>query len=199
VASPWIEVKRWYYGSSSANWNARRHIRHSGTAVKKQLLCTPLTLKLNNQMEKRIEDYFHLYIGADAMVARPNGRNPEKITPAMLAHLHQLGQSWDLYKPILRRLDSMTREEAVEFIHRKHRSIMCNIDRTHITKVSFGETENIINFSYFKYQGAGAEAGSKTYYVNQSDAEQFAWLLSEHFDLFGLIDAGLAIDKSTIK
>jgi hypothetical protein len=26
----------------------------------------------------------------------------------------------------------------------------------------------------------------------------FAWLLSKHFDLFGLIDAGLAIDKTTL-
>ena len=29
--------------------------------------------------------------------------------------------------------------------------------------------------------------------------EQFHYLLSKHFDLFGLIDAGLAIDSTTIK
>lgn len=30
------------------------------------------------------------------------------------------------------------------------------------------------------------------------DANAVAWLLSKHFDLFGLIDAGLAIDKTTL-
>lgn len=29
--------------------------------------------------------------------------------------------------------------------------------------------------------------------------EQFRWLLSKGFDLFGLIEAGLAIDKTTLK
>ena len=29
--------------------------------------------------------------------------------------------------------------------------------------------------------------------------DQFLFLLSKHFDLFGLIDAGLAIDKTTLK
>jgi hypothetical protein len=30
------------------------------------------------------------------------------------------------------------------------------------------------------------------------DANAVVWLLSKHFDLFGLIDAGLAIDKTTL-
>ena len=30
-------------------------------------------------------------------------------------------------------------------------------------------------------------------------AEQIEYLLSKHFDLFGLIEAGLAIDKTTLK
>jgi hypothetical protein len=37
------------------------------------------------------------------------------------------------------------------------------------------------------------------YFETGLDAEQFNWLLSKHFDLFGLIDAGLAIDKTTLK
>lgn len=32
----------------------------------------------------------------------------------------------------------------------------------------------------------------------QFSAEQYHYLLSKHFDLFGLIDAGLAIDKTTL-
>jgi hypothetical protein len=35
--------------------------------------------------------------------------------------------------------------------------------------------------------------------TNALPAELFTFLLSKHFDLFGLIDAGLAIDKNKIK
>jgi hypothetical protein len=37
------------------------------------------------------------------------------------------------------------------------------------------------------------------YFMNKKDPHQVVWLLSLGFDLFGLIDAGLAIDKTKIK
>lgn len=35
--------------------------------------------------------------------------------------------------------------------------------------------------------------------IDALEAEQFRYLLSKHFDLFGLIESGLAIDKTTLK
>jgi hypothetical protein len=143
---------------------------------------------------KEIRDFLPYYIGQECIYTDKAALPGEKFILTM-GNLLWAVNSADQFHLSTRKLNSMTEEEAVEFIHRKHASILCNIDRTEITKVSFGETKNIINFSYFKRRGSSAEAGSKTYYVNQSDPEQFHYLLSRGFDLFQLIDNNLAIEK----
>lgn len=47
-----------------------------------------------------------------------------------------------------------------------------------------------------EYLSDAALSGKPTIYVN---AEVTKYLLSKHFDLFGLIEYGLAIDKTTLK
>jgi hypothetical protein len=143
---------------------------------------------------KDIRSYLHLYVGCECEASQEGVKFTYniKITPELLC-------DYDWIKPILRPLSDMTEDEAVEFIHLKHRSILCNIDRTEVTKIIFGESKNIIHFTYFKKRGCGAEGGGQTYYVNQSDPEQFMFLLSKGFDLFDLIPAGLAIDRTKHK
>lgn len=160
-------------------------------------------------------DFFHLYIGCDVIVTPYEGASYQcKLTGVMHKRTdfeNQIrvqvfeadddegyegaGIQWfdeDEVELLLRPIIDMTEDEAAEFIHLKGRSIMCNIDRTEITRIRFGETKNIIDFSYKKQN----EVGSKTYYVNQSDPEQFNFLLSRGFDLFGLIKKGFATDST---
>lgn len=169
---------------------------------------------------KNLKDYIHLYIGCevacysdklraskeleryatlDGVVYESWRKSPPiKVSciPEGFKNRYHYSYDVDEIKLLLRPLSDMTEEEKVEFIHLKFRSIMGNIDRTFVTKIHPTESPNIISFSFYKSVGCGAEAGSRTYYINQSDPEQFQYLLSRGFDLFGLIEAGLAIDKT---
>lgn len=69
-------------------------------------------------------------------------------------------------KPILRRLEDMTEEEAIE----------CGVSGA---------------WCDLEFDG--------TWRSNQFTTKAFIGLLSKSFDLFGLIDAGLAIDAKTLK
>lgn len=105
-------------------------------------------------MEKKIEDYLHLYKGCETTygtfvglwegsyyIKRKNGSVERLII--------------NEFKPLLYPLSSLKRK-----------------DKKNITSV----------------------IGQALY-----SSEQFKYLLSHHFDLFGLIDAGLAIDISKLK
>ena len=63
-------------------------------------------------------------------------------------------------------------------------------DMTKEEKDWLDEHENFVN--NYK-QNAESEL------IIEWDAEKTSYLLSKHFDLFGLIEAGLAIDKTTLK
>lgn len=119
--------------------------------------------------KKDRKDYLHLYLGCDI-------RNNITGTIVKLnsGWLHELrSNSYELndWKLILRPLSDMTEEEAKD----------CH-NLTTIQKSIDGK--DVIGY----------------YRENEPFLEpiQFAFLLSKHFDLFGLIDAGLAIDKTTL-
>ena len=80
----------------------------------------------------------------------------------------------DEIKPVLRRLDSLTESEARELTGKKNDAL------------------KIWN---------GWQTGPRADYDQEQIGEPSAWLklLSWGFDLFGLIDSGLAIDAETIK
>lgn len=85
-------------------------------------------------------------------------------------------------KPILRRLSSMTEEEAREFC------VYCPSD----WKVVVTPDQHGI---YIKCWKVGDLESMQIVDLEAVTASQFQYLLSKHFDLFGLIDAGLAIEK----
>lgn len=88
-------------------------------------------------------------------------------------------------KLILRPLSDMTEEDGLAY---------AKLTRPEATKAkiesgqvwSFHDPDGI---TFYKW---------KAHKLHESCPEEFLWLLSKHFDLFGLIDAGLAIDKSKI-
>ena len=107
-------------------------------------------------MEKKIEDYLHLYIGRECKYQEHNEKSDwciGKITPAIITpnRIHSV-------KPILRPLSDMTEEEKNEYL--------------------LTGTDSSTRFEH--------------------NARRTQYLLSKGFDLFGLIDAGLAINKNTI-
>lgn len=145
-----------------------------------------------------LADYLPLYLGQKFIFTQLDGTYnsaysiPTELTLEVL--LMQRGHESRI-RLLLRPLSSMTEEEMVELVHRQHRSIMANIDRTTITKIgwAYKDSYNGINVSWFRKQGSGASSGSNTIHINKSDPEQFLYLLSEGFDLFNLQRKGLAI------
>ena len=119
-------------------------------------------------MEKKIEDYAHLYIGSSCIWSRRKGDIKKEciITVSDLPWL----RSMPVFKPILRPLSDMTEEEAEE--------INAELGSNHLAN-------NLKDKSYYAMN------------VHVQFDLTFR-LLRMGFDLFGLIDSGLAIDKSKL-
>jgi hypothetical protein len=125
---------------------------------------------------KTIKDYLHLYPKVPIAICEPGiepvGHYLEGVDWVLnKAIAERANYPFEWIKPILRPLSDMTYSEAV--------SIEADwIELNH-------ESEEVVAISF-------PSDYSKLL------PEDFLFLLSKHFDLFGLIDAGLAIDKSTI-
>lgn len=141
-------------------------------------------------MEKNIKDYLHLYIGCEVMI-ETNGEEGFKAvlkgvcesevepgkTIAIIDNSYDEGYAFHEFfiedaKPLLRPLSEMTVNEGREL-------------------------DNIQRLS--KKQGRLLLTNTNGWEVIQSGApEGFRFLLNRGFDLFGLIEAGLAIDKTKV-
>lgn len=130
-------------------------------------------------MNKKIQDYLHLYLGADGIAS---GDLPAKLVGITQGYGHdtfypivkregmrQYTDTPNGFKPLLRPLSSMTEEEM----------------------------DQVVELGGLYRRGDTVEQFTATWKAFGADV--FVWLLSHHFDLFGLIDAGLAIDKTSIK
>ena len=141
---------------------------------------------------KQISDYLHLYLGCDLKIKAFNeayylNGSIQKLTPETLAEIYDGND----HKPILRPLSDMTEEEA--------RVILPDMP-----------TENkLIEWGYYNEYSEGnvfyqylkkAEDERLTSILEDSLGVPEHWLslLSKGFDLFGLRDAGLAIDKTKL-
>lgn len=136
----------------------------------------------------KIQDYLHLYISPDTklicvkepMVWDENGLKswlkPGDWLPVSPIIVHQLDlyEVFDCFKPILRPLSDMTEEEFKERFYDSMREDL------------FDDTLQM------QHEEAKRWAHDACHYP-----EDLRWLLSKGFDLFGLIDAGLALDKTT--
>lgn len=153
-------------------------------------------------MEKNIKDYLHLYIGCEVM-APCMSWDEEPVAKGILTGIHgeyeaeiqfiidgNAEESPDYakfidVKPILRKLDSMTEEETAEF-------------KKLIPWIDF---ERFLPGNRWRYNEHEETSKHETRVVCNTSAGintlpmvVVPYLLSKGFDLFGLIDAGLAID-----
>ena len=131
-------------------------------------------------MEKKIIDYLHLYLPVE-MIQVDNGNIKQYF-------LTSIDLSYKVYgKPILRPLSDMTEEEKI---------MLCCMNLGNEWKpghIIQTNDEDIAAMRVFDHKG-----NYKSLYIPKARIahNNFLWLLKQGFDLFGLIDAGLAIDKT---
>lgn len=125
---------------------------------------------------RKIEDYLHLYLGCDVYDSwnEKTGKLVEiKNTGKGVGVLHQT--VWymkaDEIKLLLRPLSDMTDDELQECGNMVY---------------DFSDEPELNNHRWQDFEVLLAP-------------EQFHWLLNKHFDLFGLIESGLAIPKASLK
>ncbi|MDB5200559.1 MAG: hypothetical protein JWO92_2522 [Chitinophagaceae bacterium] len=141
-------------------------------------------------MSVEIKDYLHLYLGCDVLLCKNlEGNNViEQLNGRMLWEDMEMFEGEYSYKPILRKLSDMTEEEDNQFT-----SLAAKCDY----EVLFGynNKKKLIGITW-------EELGATGLFFNTAAGvdflEIFRWLLSKNFDLFGLIESGLAIDKTKI-
>jgi len=162
---------------------------------------------------KKIESYLHYYIGQKL-------ERGGVITHALLKAADEA--SFDAcadLKPILRRLSSMTEDEAVELVLVLFNTTQLeeNIDSEEIQLdlapndgwlLVAEEMAIVIDVSCRCFEGQIGilHCGSIMLYDDdgsiqtlQNVPDAFHYLISRGFDLFGLLDAGLAIEKQNPK
>lgn len=152
---------------------------------------------------KEIKDYLHLYLGCDGIVIVNYSVTPELKTREVSCKLKGVvddvvyvqcydvdGIKWDnidsfsskTFKPILRPLSDMSDEEMKQCVLVKY-----NMRNTL-------KTTNLIG-NKIQWTASGFIPDGEIDLLNAS-SEIFRFLLSKHFDLFGLIESGLAIDAT---
>lgn len=139
-----------------------------------------------NTKTKNISDYLHLYLGCDVKL---NGNKVNRSLTSYMLNEIENGHWQDDIKPILRPLSDMSEEEKI---------MLCCLNMPngwqpgHIYETN---DDDIAAMRIFDYQG-----DYKSLYIPKKriSPNNFLWLLSKHFDLFGLIEAGLALDATKI-
>jgi hypothetical protein len=141
---------------------------------------------------KKIEDYAHLYLGCPVLLESEMygvGGKPDKIHERLVViDKHGCeGEKHILYegdfKLILRPLSDMTEEEALEVVR---------ITRPNAELVKYKEG----CWWSFRDPNDGTIYKWRKHPLEYLTPEQTRILLSKGFDLFGLIEAGLALDKT---
>jgi hypothetical protein len=166
-----------------------------------------------------LKDYLHYYLGCNVITTDDNEEAELVGVSDDNAHIVHMGTgsygtcSIEGVKPILRRLEDMTEEEAL------HIGKLAMFDRDMNYPDSDFKVEKtwaaievpttysvrISNDWFEKEIRIGFNTGN-IWYANNEINERifnqpviFHYLLRQHFDLFGLIPVGLALDAKTIK
>ena len=146
-------------------------------------------------MKKELKDYLHLYLGCVGFGSSGCAicLTAESLTLILKGEVK--------FTPILRPLSDMTKEEMKELylIVFNRKFLGDNITHRDIGKknerwVLWSGVERLFIYSD---GDVGADSDLSHYRVHMPTV--ILWFLSKHFDLFGLIDAGLAIDATEIK
>lgn len=132
-------------------------------------------------MEKKIEDFLHLYLGCNAKVLIEKEevtaliycvRTSRTVTISTIKSNFEINMKH--VKPILRPLSDMTEDEEIQVCN------ICNLmTATNIKQALMNGGHYVIHVGY--------------------GFELTVYLLKQGFDLFGLIESNLAIDKTTLK
>jgi hypothetical protein len=141
----------------------------------------------------KLEDYLHLYLGCE--IDTPHGTATfkqydlsENIVSADFGIMGPEYRYFDIseVKPLLRPLYDMTTVEAVELVYAAEGA-----------KAEFKMWQSEGTELYgFTWQSDHYRKGQiHNTWFQEYEPEGTRYLLSKHFDLFGLIDAGLAIPR----
>ena len=169
-------------------------------------------------METKFKDVAHLYLGCeldtDCHGQGIQGHMPisfkELDADNLATILYQLSNDdWGHYcKPILRPLSDMSEEELIELLtnvyesiygiaHEPFKDVILHAEGNDkvglVCKCYMGQR---IGFSIEVERGVDISSDGLHLMVNQFDCTK--WLLSKHFDLFGLIENGEALDKTKL-
>lgn len=141
-----------------------------------------------------IKDYLHLYLGCECMIGDLKWK-PMK-------HLHGLAPGVDpnYGRPIRTKLDAHVLNvfsHQTTLILRKL-SDMTEEDQVELGKIALPECDDAKSIFVLSMESKGRNSEGTSIMDNYTP-EMMKWLLSKSFDLFGLIDAGLAIDITTLK
>lgn len=145
-------------------------------------------------MENKPEDYIHLYIGCPVAICEPNIEPVPATLEGFDAYSGQViseRSTWPIeqIKLLLRPLPTMTREEATELVFNHP------FYGKHFT-VDHEYYRGAIHFKVV-YNGQSRKWCKE---ISPTDTpESMRLLLKKGFDIFGLIEAGLALKQATPK
>lgn len=141
----------------------------------------------------QLSEVIHYYIGQKMLYSSHHEPQNEPYILS-LSNIEEAIKFGD--RIILRRLESMTEKEMRELYRVK--GLWAFIPDSHIKRIYFKEDNK--NCIQYEFDGPGGGSGWRTgteyMYLNQLWPTQFHYLLSEGFDLFGLIPSGQAIDNT---
>ncbi len=152
----------------------------------------------------KLQDYIHYYIGCRCVNAWfPEGHehydNNWKLTGFLSTSIKPFelendkeNTYTDSIKLLLRKWDSITDDEIKQYINfEKTKEMYAN--------VSWDRVEGVLNVHYSIETDNGYYPQTHTKDFCRFLPEDIMWLTKNGFDVFGLIDAGLAIDSKTLK
>lgn len=159
-------------------------------------------------MKKELKDYLHLYLGCEVLDDQKVKRtlrsvNIESDTCALTYNdIGEKEEGIDIVTPILRDLASMTDEEMLD-IAKMHndKAEWKIIDGKPMGRINIGIQEcldidsEMVLVHEIKNNIFDQESEGGYYRASLNNNEYIRYLLSKHFDLFGLIEEGLAVTK----
>lgn len=148
-------------------------------------------------MIKDIKDYLHLYLGCECRCYSLSDRNGwiDRVTPELLIQIDDEDSGINGLCLLLRPLSDMTEEEGYEIYFQYFGSKTAD-DWSGDTGSAYFQPKKV---RPGKYHGLRIVDGTD---YSSGDfgtvIKILPFLLSKGFDLFGLIDAGIAIDKTKV-
>lgn len=143
---------------------------------------------MTTEITTQWKDVAHLYIGC--LVHRKEYNRTQPLTTSLLWHLEQdPNEQFYGYKPILRRLESMTEEEALHLASLSEYPDHFNDVKAE--KNQFGDW--IVTWQGIEESRNIFNSTGEMFYCS----EQFQYLLKKGFDLFQLLDSGQAIEQES--